>query len=71
MAETIEEHKFAHSETEAARLLSVSTALLRKQRCDGSGPKFCRYGRRVLYRPEDLKSYLAAKLVTSTSEAIA
>ena len=71
MSEAVEKPKLAHSETEAANMLSVSTALLRKQRGDGTGPKFCRYGRRVLYRPEDLKSYLAAKLVASTSEAIA
>ncbi len=43
---------------EAADYLSVSTALLEKWRCKGGGPRYVKYGARIVrYRREDLDAY--------------
>jgi hypothetical protein len=34
----------------------------------GGGPRYCKLGRRVVYRSEDLLAWVAARVVTSTSE---
>jgi predicted DNA-binding transcriptional regulator AlpA len=53
---------------QAAAYLQVSTSALAKKRIYGDGPKFVRWGRAIRYRREDLDTYMAARLVRSTSE---
>lgn len=52
----------------AAKLLSLSESFLNKQRCSGNGPRYVKAGRRVLYRPSDLKAWLASRVRKSTSD---
>jgi predicted DNA-binding transcriptional regulator AlpA len=54
--------------TRAAQLLGVSASFLNKKRVTGGGPKFCKIGRRVLYRRHDLQTWVDAHRVGSTSE---
>ena len=51
---------------EAARRLGIASSTLAKLRQIGAGPAFCKLGRRVVYRPADLESYLAAHQRQST-----
>ena len=53
---------------EAAKALGLSTRTLERLRLTGSGPRFAKLGRRVLYRPVDLEAWVASRLVASTSE---
>jgi predicted DNA-binding transcriptional regulator AlpA len=51
----------------AARLgLSIST--LAKMRLSGEGPTYSKLGRRVVYRPEDIETWIASNRYRSTSE---
>lgn len=51
----------------SARLgLSVST--LAKMRLSGEGPAYSKLGRRVVYRPEDIETWIASNRYRSTSE---
>lgn len=52
----------------AATYLGVSTSSLEKYRVFGGGPKYCKIGNRVVYRPEDLDEWLRENLRRSTSE---
>lgn len=45
----------------------VST--LQKERVRGDGPPFVKIGRLVRYRPEDVRAWIAERVVTSTSAA--
>jgi hypothetical protein len=54
-----------------AQHLCITEGTLAKWRLDGSGPKFIRVGRRVAYHPDDLKSWLDARRVSSTSQEAA
>ncbi len=47
-----------YNEQEAARMISCSVALLRKWRLFGRGPAYCKIGRLVRYRQEDLAAFL-------------
>ncbi|TFV87056.1 DNA-binding protein [Blastococcus sp. CT_GayMR20] len=47
--------------TEAAELLRAPVATLRYWRHLGTGPRSFRLGRRVLYRSEDLRSWIDAQ----------
>ena len=53
----------------AYRGCAVSTA--QKERMRGDGPPFVKQGRLVRYRPEDVRDWIAARVVTSTSQAAA
>ena len=53
---------------EAAKLLRLSPRTLERQRLDGTGPKFVKLGRRVLYRASDLEAWLQNRTFQSTSE---
>jgi excisionase family DNA binding protein len=46
---------------EAAERLSVSVASLRRWRREGSGPRSYRIGGRVMYRPDELDSWVEAR----------
>jgi hypothetical protein len=54
---------------DAARLLNMSPRTLEHLRIVGSGPRYCKAGRRVLYRRSDLIDWLAGRSFASTSEA--
>lgn len=57
--------RLAVNEREAARLLSVSAAALRKWRADGNGPRWSRLGSgqhgAVRYRIEELHRFLTER----------
>ncbi len=54
---------------EAARLLKISRKTLERMRVEGTGPAFCKAGRSVRYRMQDLTAWLESHRFTSTSEA--
>ena len=49
--------------TQASRYIGVSESLLRKFRQEGSGPKYCKIGSKVVYRIQDLEEFLEKSLV--------
>ena len=53
---------------QAADLLGLSASTMAKMRLSGNGPVFCKLGRRVVYRREDIDAYLEAARRTSTSD---
>ena len=53
---------------EAAARLGVSISLLNKLRLTGGGPTFVKFGAKVLYDPDDLEAWVAARKYGSTSE---
>ncbi|MDH5637730.1 MAG: helix-turn-helix domain-containing protein [Nitrospinota bacterium] len=53
---------------EAAKLLSISSALLIKFRLQGGGPRFYKLGRAVRYKTEDLATWLSENERSSTSD---
>lgn len=57
------------NQTQAAKLLAVSTRTMEGWRCRGGGPRFVRVGRRVRYRLVDLQEWIERRTFRSTSEA--
>jgi predicted DNA-binding transcriptional regulator AlpA len=55
--------------SEAARLLGLSESTLAKLRLNGSGPTYCKLGRRVVYRTTDLDEWLQSRTTRDTSDA--
>ncbi len=55
-------------EAEAASILSVEVATLRRWRWAGCGPAFLKIGGAVRYDPADLAAFIAAGRRTSTSD---
>ena len=53
---------------EAAAYLHLSPRTLEKQRVVGGGPKFRKFGRRVVYAFEDLESWASARACDTTSD---
>lgn len=53
---------------EAGSYLSLSPQRLARLRLEGRGPVFCRDGRSILYRIEDLDRWLASSRRASTSD---
>lgn len=56
------------SNDEAAAFLHLSPRTLEKQRVIGGGPKFRKFGRRVVYAIEDLESWANARSCDTTSD---
>ena len=56
------------SNEEAAEFLHLSPRTLEKQRVIGGGPKFRKFGRRVVYAIEDLESWANARSCNTTSD---
>jgi hypothetical protein len=56
------------SNDEAAAYLHLSPRTLEKQRVVGGGPKFRKFGRRVVYAIEDLESWASARACDTTSD---
>lgn len=55
--------------SEAAKLVGLSESTLAKLRLNGNGPVYCKLGRRVVYRPEDLEQWLQSRTARDTSDA--
>jgi hypothetical protein len=55
------------TQREAALALRLSERTLERSRVSGFGPPFCKLGRRVLYRADDLDQWIAGRVVSSTS----
>jgi hypothetical protein len=55
------------TQREAAHALRLSTRTLERLRQSGAGPKFVRLTTAVRYRPGDLETWIAGRVVTSTS----
>ncbi len=53
---------------EAARYLGMSTSTLNKWRMFSTGPRYMKMGRSVLYRKEDLDSWMESRVRENTSE---
>lgn len=53
----------------AAEHLGLSASTLAKMRLSGDGPIYCKLGRRVVYRLDDLTGWLATRRRRSTSDA--
>lgn len=53
----------------AARALNLSESTLAKLRLSGKGPAYCKLGRRIVYRPDDLAAWLNQNRRRSTSDS--
>ena len=53
---------------EAAMLLKLSPRTLDKFRVIGGGPKFRKFGRRVIYALDDLEAWANSRVCESTSD---
>jgi hypothetical protein len=56
------------TQREAANVLRLSERTLERSRVTGFGPPFCKLGRRVLYRQDDLERWITSRVVRSTSD---
>jgi predicted DNA-binding transcriptional regulator AlpA len=54
---------------DAARFVGLSESTLAKLRLNGNGPRYCKLGRRVVYRREDLEQWLQSRTARDTSDA--
>ncbi len=54
--------------SEAAEFLRLSPRTLEKQRVIGGGPRFRKFGRRVMYAIDDLESWANARSFEMTSD---
>jgi hypothetical protein len=52
-----------------AKLRGTSTRTLERERCNGLGVPFVKWGRRVLYRKQDVLKFINEQTFTSTSAA--
>ncbi len=59
------------SPREAAHFLGVSKSWLDKKRLDGAGPIYLKLGRRVVYDPMDLNSFVIQAKRRNTSDDVA
>ncbi len=57
------------TEQDVAALTRLSTRTLERRRLDGTGPTFIKLGRRVVYRRQDVDSWIEQNRFASTSEA--
>jgi predicted DNA-binding transcriptional regulator AlpA len=55
----------------AAAYVGLSKPTLERKRISGDGPSFVKMGHAVRYRITDLDAWLAARVVTSTSQKVA
>jgi hypothetical protein len=60
-------HMFLNND-EAAQFLNLSPRTLEKQRVIGGGPRFRKFGRRVLYAVSDLEVWANARSFETTSD---
>ncbi len=57
------------TQAEAARYLRLSPRTMERHRVAGTGPRFVKAGRRVLYRRDELDAWAERRTFTSTAEA--
>ncbi len=57
------------TQLEASSYLRLSPRTLERHRVEGTGSRFVKLGRRVLYRRSDLDAWAASRTFGSTSEA--
>jgi hypothetical protein len=55
--------------SEAARFCGLAESTLAKLRLGGNGPVYCKLGRRVVYRPDDLTAWLETRIARDTADA--
>jgi predicted DNA-binding transcriptional regulator AlpA len=55
--------------TAAAKFVGLSESTLAKLRLNGNGPTYCKLGRRVVYRPADLETWLQSRTARDTTDA--
>ncbi|MDP9351636.1 MAG: helix-turn-helix domain-containing protein [Chloroflexota bacterium] len=61
--------KLLLTEEQAAAALGFTRRFLQNRRVTGDGPPFCRISARAIrYRPEDLETWIQARMRTSTSD---
>jgi predicted DNA-binding transcriptional regulator AlpA len=53
----------------AAEVLGLAKSTLAKLRLRGEGPVYCKLGRRVVYRRQDLETWLDSRTAHDTSDA--
>lgn len=53
----------ALSPADAAIFLGVGFSTLKKWRGEGVGPRYARFGRSIVYRPDDLDAFVQASMV--------
>jgi excisionase family DNA binding protein len=56
------------TQSDAAKLLRLSERTLERLRLQGGGPPFVKAGRSVRYRESDLDAWIAARVVSNTSQ---
>lgn len=61
--------KGGYNTLDAATYLNLSPGTLEVWRSLGKGPRYCKVGRRVVYRREDLDSFLASRTVETCDTA--
>lgn len=61
-------HRLFLNNDEAAQFLNLSPRTLEKQRVIGGGPRFRKFGRRVLYAVSDLEMWANSRTFESTSD---
>jgi predicted DNA-binding transcriptional regulator AlpA len=57
-----------YDQRDAAKRLLLSPRTLERLRLSGTGPRYCKLGRRVAYREADLEAWITSRVVQSTSE---
>jgi len=57
------------NQNEAARYLRLSPRTLERHRVAGTGPRFTKLGRRVVYRISELETWATERTFASTAEA--
>jgi predicted DNA-binding transcriptional regulator AlpA len=56
------------SAEQVSKQLGLSVSTLAKLRLSGAGPLYSRLGRRIVYRPADIDTWVASNQFRSTSE---
>ena len=57
------------TQKQLAELRDTSERTLERERCNGTGVPFIKWGRRVFYRREDVLAFLQTRTFSSTAEA--
>lgn len=57
-ASTVAVPPYAVREEQAAKMMGVSAALLRKWRADGGGPRYAKIGGVIMYRVKDVREFV-------------
>lgn len=61
------DHKTYLTQFETAEFLRISERTLERWRVEGNGPRFRRFGRRVVYAKSDIEAWADGRCYQSTS----